>query len=181
MKSLEKKVLLFLFSIFNKICQNIENTKQINNDKYLKFYLSSFNIEIDVKVLFLGWNIQKIPADDKFCDANNCLLLIDLSNRIVLICEYSFHKECLSILYNDKCNFYFDYLSIKIKKNIKSLNKKLSTLLRENEIPLFKDENNNNNENDDDENIENILERIEYDVKNQYNIIYQQWLNYDNI
>ena len=60
------------------------------------------------------------------------------------------------------------------------MDKRLFTLLRENEIPLFEDENNNNNENDD-ENIENILERIEYDVENQYDIIYQQWLNYDSI
>src|SRR6266508_1321783 len=54
LKSLEKKVSLFLFSIFDKICQNIGNTKQINNDKYPKFYLPSFDIEIDVKVLPLG-------------------------------------------------------------------------------------------------------------------------------
>ena len=114
----------------------------------------------------MGWNIQKILADDKFCDADNCLLLIDLSNGIVLICKYSFHKECLSTLYNNKCNFCFDYLSTKIKKNIKNLDKRLSTPLRENEIPLFEDKNNNNNENDDDENIENILEKIKYDVKN---------------
>ena len=46
------------------------------------------------------------------------------------------------------------------------MDKRLSTPLRENEIPLFEDENNNNNENDDDKNIENILERIEYDVEN---------------
>ena len=54
LKSLEKKVLIFLLSIFDKIYQNIENTKQINNDKYLKFYLPSFNVEVDVKVLPLG-------------------------------------------------------------------------------------------------------------------------------
>ena len=54
LKFLEKKVSLFLFSIFDKICQDIENTKQINNDKYPKFYLPSFNIEIDIKVLPLG-------------------------------------------------------------------------------------------------------------------------------
>src|SRR6266542_1821995 len=93
---------------------------------------------------------------------------MNLSNEIVLICKHSFHKECLSTLYNNKCNFCFDYLSTEIKKNIKSLDKRLSIPLRENEIPLFEDENNNNNENDDDENIENILERIEYDVENQY-------------
>src|SRR6266498_906526 len=96
---------------------------------------------------------------------------MDLFNRIVLICEYSFYKECLSTLYNDKCNFYFDYLLTEIKKNIKSLDKRLSIPLKENEIPLFEDENNNNNENNDNENIENILERIEYDIKNQYDIV----------
>src|SRR6266540_5145502 len=106
---------------------------------------------------------------------------MDLSNGIVLICGYSFYKECLSTLYNNKCNFCFYYLSTEIKKNIKSLDKRLSTLLRKNEIPLFENENNNNNKNDDDENIENILERIEYDVENQYDIIYQQWLNYNSI
>ena len=59
LKTLEKKVSLFLLSMFDKIYQNIENTKQINNDKYPKFYLPSFNIEVDVKVLPLGWNTQK--------------------------------------------------------------------------------------------------------------------------
>jgi hypothetical protein len=51
LKSLEKKVSLFLLSIFDKIYQNLGNTKQINNDKYPKFYLLSFDIEVDVKVL----------------------------------------------------------------------------------------------------------------------------------
>ncbi|GET54839.1 hypothetical protein GLOIN_2v1846234 [Rhizophagus irregularis DAOM 181602=DAOM 197198] len=183
LKSLEKKVSLFLFSIFDKIHQNIGNTKQINNDRYPKFYLPSFDIEVDVKVLPLGWNTQKIPADDKFCDANNCLLSnsIDLSNGIVLLCGHSFHKECLSTLYDDKCNFCFDYLSSGIEKNIKSLDQRLSTSLKENEIPLFEKENNNDDENDEEENIENILERTECDVENQYDIMYQQWLNYNDI
>ena len=92
-----------------------------------------------------------------------------------------FHKECLSTLYNDKCNFCFDYLSSEIEKNIKSLDQRLSTSLRENEIPLFEKENNNDNENNEEENIENILEREECDVENQYDIMYQQWLNYNDI
>jgi len=93
LKTLEKKVSLFLLSMFDKIYQNIGNTKQINNDKYPKFYLPSFDIEVDVKVLPLGWNTQKKPADNKFCDADNCLIpnCIDLDNRIVLICGHSFH------------------------------------------------------------------------------------------
>ncbi|UZO16839.1 uncharacterized protein OCT59_008208 [Rhizophagus irregularis] len=109
LKSLEKKVSLFLFSIFDKIHQNIGNTKQINNDRYPKFYLPSFDIEVD------------------------------------------------------------------------SLDQRLSTSLKENEIPLFEKENNNDDENDEEENIENILERIECDVENQYDIMYQQWLNYNDI
>ncbi|GET51013.1 hypothetical protein GLOIN_2v1767735 [Rhizophagus irregularis DAOM 181602=DAOM 197198] len=92
LKSLEKKFSLFLFLIFDKIYQNIENTKQINNN---------------------------------------------------------------------------------------NLNKRLSTSLEENETPLFENENKNDEENDDNENIENILEKTECDVENQYNIIYQQWLNYN--
>jgi len=54
LKSLEKKVFLFLFLIFDKIYQNIENTNQINNNNHPKFYLLSFDIKVDVKVLFLG-------------------------------------------------------------------------------------------------------------------------------
>ena len=53
---MEKKVSLFLLSMFDKIYKNIGNTKQINNDRYPKFYLPSFDIEVDVKVLPLGWN-----------------------------------------------------------------------------------------------------------------------------
>ena len=48
LKSLEKKVSIFLLSMFDKIYQNIGNTKQINNDKYPKFYLSSFDIKVDI-------------------------------------------------------------------------------------------------------------------------------------
>ena len=51
---LEKKVSLFLFSLFNKIYHNIRNTKQINNNIYPNFTLSSFKINVDVKVLSLA-------------------------------------------------------------------------------------------------------------------------------
>ena len=52
------------------------------------------------------------------------------------------------------------------------MDQRLSTSLRENEIPLFEKKNNNDNENNEEENIENILERAEYDVENQYDIMY---------
>ena len=178
LKSLEKKVSLFLFSIFDKIYQNIGIANQINNKKHPEFYLPSFDINVDVKVLPLGWNTKKKPSNSKFCDADNCLLpnCIDSSNGIILICGHSFHQECLSTLYNDKCNHCFNYLSTAIKKNIESLDKRLSTPLQEKDKT---EDENNNDENDEEENIENILERIECDVENQYNIMYQQWLNYN--
>ena len=178
LKSLEKKVSLFLFSIFDKIYQNIGIANQINNKKHPEFYLPSFDINVDVKVLPLDWNTKKKPSNSKFCDADNCLLpnCMDSSNGIILICGHSFHQECLSTLYNDKCNHCFNYLSTAIKKNIESLDKRLSTPLQEKDKT---EDENNNDENDEEENIENILERIECDVENQYNIMYQQWLNYN--
>ena len=38
---LEKKVSLFLFSLFNEIFHNLENTNQINDSKYSSFALLS--------------------------------------------------------------------------------------------------------------------------------------------
>ena len=50
------------------------------------------------------------------------------------------------------------------------MDQRLLTSLKENEILLFEKENNDNDENDEEENIEN-----------QYDIMYQQWLNYNDI
>ena len=129
-------------------------------------------------MLPLGWNIQDKSADYKFCDVDNCLLpsSVYLSNRIVLTCGHSFHQKCLHTLFNDKCNYCFDYFSSEIERNIKSLNKRLFTPLKENEIPLFEDENDDLNvdNNDDSKSIESILEKTEYDIENQYSIMYVQ-------
>ena len=64
---------------------------------------------------------------------------------------------------------------------LKGTLKRLFTLLKENEIPLFEDKNDdlNVNNNDDSESIKSILEKTEYDIENQYSIMYQQWLNYN--
>ena len=186
MKSLEKKVSLFLFLIFDKICQNIENIKQINNNIYSNFTLSSFKINVDVKVLSLAWNTKIKPADNKFCDAEECLFFnnLDSSNGIILICNHSFHKDYLT-LYNDKCNHYFNYLSLKITKNIKSLTKRLTTSLKENEKSLIEevvdDDLNKNNNKNNDENIQSILEKLEQNINNQFEILYQKWLDYDSL
>ncbi|PKK58458.1 hypothetical protein RhiirC2_796263 [Rhizophagus irregularis] len=153
---LERKVSLFLFSPFDKIYHNIGNTTQINN-------------------------IYK-PADDNFCDAEKCLLPnnIDSSNGIVLICGHGFHKECLT-LYNDKCNHYFNYLSFEAQKNINTLTARLTTPLKDNEIPLVEEEINNNSNENNDENIQSILERLEQNIDNQFEILYQEWSNYDSL
>ncbi|CAB4374043.1 unnamed protein product [Rhizophagus irregularis] len=133
---LGKKVSLFLFSLFDKIYYNTENTKQINN--------------------------KHKPADDKFCDAENCLLLsnIDSSNGIVLIYGHGFYKECLA-LYNGKS--------------------RLTTPLKDNEIPLVEEEIIDSSGKSNDENIQSILERLKQNIDNQFKILYQQWSDYNNL
>jgi len=85
-------------------------------------------------------------------------------------------------LLNDNCEHCFSYLSLNIKKNINSLKRRLFTPLKDHEKPLVENENNNNlNEDINDENIENILERIECSIDNQFEILYQTWLDYDSI
>ncbi|PKY56547.1 hypothetical protein RhiirA4_490448 [Rhizophagus irregularis] len=144
--------------------------------------LPSFEINVDIKVLPLAWNTAYKPANDNFCDAEKCLLPnnIDSSNGIVLICGHGFHKECLT-LYNDKCNHCFNYLSFEAQKNINTLTARLTTPLKDNEIPLVEEEINNNSNENNDENIQSILERLEQNIDNQFEILYQEWSNYDSL
>jgi len=182
---LEKKTSLFLLSLFDNIYHNIGNTQQINRNKYPNFSLPTFNINVDVKVLPLAWNTGTNPSDNKFCDANKCLLSNNLGSSsidIVLTCGHAYHKQCLNLLKNN-CEHCFSYLSLNIKKNINSLKRRLFTPLKDHEKPLVEDENNNNlnEDNNNNENIENILERIERNIDNQFKISYQTWLDYDSI
>ncbi|PKY57661.1 hypothetical protein RhiirA4_478870 [Rhizophagus irregularis] len=164
--SLEKKVSLFLLSLFDKIYHNIDKAKNNNNEL---FELPSFNNRnVDVRVLPLAWSTSNLPDNNKLCDAENCIL--SNSSNIILLCGHSYHKECLSSL-DEKCKYCFNYLSESIKANIISLNKRLSKPLANDEIvEITKDEDNL----DDDyetENI-NILLNIEHDIDNQYEIQY---------
>lgn len=174
--SLEKKVSLFLLSLFDKIYHNVGKANSNNNRG---FELPSFNNRnVDVKVLPLAWSTSNLPANDRFCDAENCLLSNTTSlPNIILICGHSYHNECLSLL-NEKCKHCFNYLSESIKTNINSLNKRLAKPLKDNEIPeITKDE--DLNENYEGENIETLLEQVEYNLNNQYEIQYNIWLNYN--
>ncbi|PKK60752.1 hypothetical protein RhiirC2_792866 [Rhizophagus irregularis] len=185
---LEKKVSLFLFSIFDEIFHNLGNTNQVNNNKYSSFALPTFKINVDIKALPLAWNTKSKPSDDKdkFWDAEKCLLSnnnnIDLpNNNVILICGHGFHKECLT-LYNDNCNHCFNYLSSEIKKNINSLTERLNTPLKDNEKPLIEKNANNNINKDIDENIQDIMENLEQNIDNQFEILYQKWSDYyDNL
>ncbi|PKC56615.1 hypothetical protein RhiirA1_473746 [Rhizophagus irregularis] len=100
---LEKKTSLFLLSLFDNIYHNIGNTQQINKKKYPNFCLPTFDVNVDVKVLPLAWNTKTKPFDNKFCDAEKCLLSnnLDLSNNIVLTCGHAYHKQCLDLLKNN--------------------------------------------------------------------------------
>ncbi|PKB97800.1 hypothetical protein RhiirA5_432477 [Rhizophagus irregularis] len=150
---LEKKVSLFLFSLFDKIYHNIGNTIQIDNIKYPSFMLPK-----------------------------KCLLFnnIDSSDSIVLICGHGFHKECLA-LYNGKCSHCFNYLSFGIQKNINTLIARLTTPLKDNEIPLVEEEMNDSLDENNDEDMQNILERLEQNIDNQFEILYQKWSDYDSL
>ena len=180
--SLEKKVSLFLLSLFDKIYHNIGKT--INNNNRV-FELPSFNNRnIDIRVLPLAWSTSNLPNNDKFCDAENCLSTDTVnSSNIILICGHSYHKECLSLL-NEKCKYCFNYLSESIKTNVTSLNRRLFKPLKDNEISeITKDEKDEDDlgENYEGENVETLLEQIEHDIDNQYEIQYHIWQNYNNM
>ncbi|GBC04333.1 hypothetical protein RclHR1_05620007 [Rhizophagus clarus] len=103
----------------------------------------------------------EFPTKNKFCDAEN-YNIIDSSSNIVLICEHSYHKECLNLL-NEKYKYCFNYLLESIKTNITSLNKRLFKPLKDNEIlEITKD--NDLNENYENENIEILLEQTEQNI-----------------
>ena len=151
------------------------NTNQVNNNKYPSFTLPSFKIDVDVKILPLAWNTKTKPSDEKFCDAKICLLSnnIDINsfNNVVLICGHDFHKECLT-LYNDKCNYCFDYLLFEMKKNISSLTSRLNTPLKDNEKAIVEEDADNNSNESIDEDIQDILEHLEQNIDNQFEILY---------
>ena len=131
----------------------------------------------------MAWNTEHRPANDKFCDAKTCLLPnnIDSSNGIVLICGHGFHKECLT-LYNGKCNYCFNYLSFGVQKNISTLTTRLTTPLKDNEIHLVDEEETNDGlDENNDENMQSILERLEQNIDNQFEILYQQWSDYNSL
>ena len=133
----------------------------------------------------MAWNTKSKPSDNRFCDAEKCLLSnnVNSSNNIILICGHGFHRECLTS-YNDNCSHCFDYLSLGIKKNIDSLTERLNTPLKDNEKSLVEEDANNNNNNTNenaDENIQNIIENLEQNIDNQFEILYQKWSDYDSL
>ncbi|CAB4393140.1 unnamed protein product [Rhizophagus irregularis] len=67
------------------------------------------------------------------------------------------------------------------QKNINTLTARLTTPLKDNEIPLVEEEINNNSNENNDENIQSILERLEQNIDNQFAILYQEWSNYDSL
>ncbi|GBB88523.1 hypothetical protein RclHR1_15040009 [Rhizophagus clarus] len=174
--SLEKKVSLILLSLFDEIYHNIGKTKNNNNET---FELPSFNNKIvDIRVLPLAWSTSNLPDEEKICDAENCNITNSSSN-IVLICGHSYHKECLSFL-NEKCEYYFNYLSKNIKTNIISLNKRSFKSLNDDKIAEITKNNNDLDDDYEDENVETLLEETEENIDNQYEIQYNIWLNYNN-
>ena len=58
---------------------------------------------------------------------------------------------------------------------------RLTLPLKDNEKPLVEEEIDNSSDENNDENIQNILERLEQNIDNQFEILYQEWSDYNNL
>ncbi|GES99447.1 hypothetical protein GLOIN_2v1846234 [Rhizophagus clarus] len=155
----------------NTALQIIQKAKIIDTERNSNISFKEAFVNSRNPTLPLAWNTKNKPSNDKVCDTETCLLSNN-TNLVILICGHGFHKECL-ILYNDNCSHCFDYISSEIKKNIVSLTERLNALLKDNEKPLVeKDVNNNANKNDNNENIQDIMENLEQNIDNQFEILY---------
>ena len=67
------------------------------------------------------------------------------------------------------------------QKNINTLIARLTLPLKDNEKPLVEREIDNSSDENNDENIQNILERLEQNIDNQFEILYQQWSDYNSL
>ena len=65
-----------------------------------------------------------------------------------------------------------------LQKNINTLTTRLTLSLKDNEKLLVEREIDNSSDENNDENIQNILERLEQNIDNQFEILYQEWLDY---
>jgi len=70
---------------------------------------------------------------------------------------------------------------LEFKKNINTLIARLTLLLKDNEKPLVEREIDNSSDENNDENIQNILERLEQNIDNQFEILYQEWSDYNSL
>ena len=70
---------------------------------------------------------------------------------------------------------------LEFKTHIDSLTTRLTTPLKDNEKPLIEEEINNNSDENNDENIQSILEKLEQNIDNQFEILYQKWSDYDSL
>ena len=58
---------------------------------------------------------------------------------------------------------------------------RLTLSLKDNEKLLVEREIDNSSDENNDENIQNILERLEQNIDNQFEILYQKWSDYDSL
>jgi hypothetical protein len=109
---------------------------------------------------------------------NNTKIPITQKETILVgmkLCQTHYNKfiinEAYSLKHNETCSHpkHDEY-----KSQSKNANKRSKNLNLEEEI------NNNSNENND-ENIQSILERLEQNIDNQFEILYQEWSNYDSL
>jgi hypothetical protein len=95
----------FLLKFFSQLYNNQNKSYIIKNNtgkrrlKYPQYFFATLNMKVDVMLLPTGYNTEKPPSSEKFCDYDQCSILLDTeSTRQVLICGHAYHSDCLKIL-----------------------------------------------------------------------------------
>ncbi|GBC30269.2 hypothetical protein GLOIN_2v1787998 [Rhizophagus irregularis DAOM 181602=DAOM 197198] len=113
-----------------------------------------------------------------YWELNNYPISDTLKNNLPIFNDYFVENFYSSIRSQTYC---FNFLSFGIQKNINTLTARLTTTLKDNEIPLVEEEINNSLNENNDENMQNILERLKQNIDNQFKILYQKWSDYDSL
>jgi len=112
----------FLLQFFSQLYNNQNKSYIIKYGtggrrlRYSQYFLATLNTKVDVMLLPTGYNSNQPPSTEKFCDYDQCSILLDTEDsRQVLICGHAYHSDCLKIL-NFVCLSCTNYFCDGIKK-----------------------------------------------------------------
>jgi len=112
----------FLLQFFSQLYNNQNKSYIIKYGtggrrlRYPQYFFATLNTKVDVMLLPTGYNSNQPPSTEKFCDYDQCSILLDTEDsRQVLICGHAYHSDCLKIL-NFICLSCTNYFCDGIKK-----------------------------------------------------------------